>query len=743
MTALRSRLPVLQDVIHPGGGPSLPVLDDSLLPSELGPAWRAGPGGEADAGDRAPGAAGPRAAGAAGPFSVEPADALPSQPGPAPRALPLRPDPGRKARPLPRPGPLFGPCPMRPLGRPLGPLALADRVLPALLPAGWLHVASGAAARQRRFEQALQQPRNDSLPGLRAHLSRHGLRDSLVARTLRLLAELVQVQRGHRPYPGQLLAAWAMLDQRLVEMDTGEGKTLSLLLAAATAALAGVPVHVVTANDYLAARDADAARPLLQALGLRVGAIQAGHDAAERRRVYACEVVYASPRELGFDHLRDQVGGAADRVMRGLCLALVDEADSVLVDHARSPLVLARPAPELLPLAELQAVWRHAQGLRAGLHYTLDAVHRNATLVPAVAQALPAWGGDRRLGAQMLRQALVVRHLLQRDRDYLVDDGQVVLIDATTGRGNPGTQWSRGLHALVAVKEGCAPPPHTQPAAQVTLQTLFARYWQLGGASGTLREARLELALVYGLGVLRVRPRCAPQRRDGGVALFGGTARQFAAIAQAAGAQAAAGRPVLVGTDSVAASEALARHLRAAGLPVELLNARHGAEEPALLRQAGEPGAITVTTQVAGRGADIRPGPQALAAGGLHVICAGFNRSRRVDRQLLGRCARNGEPGSSQTVLALGGGELAREIARLWPLSSAFGNADRARTLPFQGRVPPWLARAGLGLLQRLLAAMDFYSRCQHLGQDRQARQTLAYTADAGGNPWTTAERGR
>jgi preprotein translocase subunit SecA len=659
------------------------------------------------------------------------------------RSLPLRPDPGRKARPLPRPGPLFGGYPMRPLGRPLGVLALADRIWPALLPPAWLHRAGGAAARQRHFEQVLQLPRNDSVAGLQAHLSRHGLRDSLVARTLRVLSDVVQQQRGHRPYPGQLLAAWAMLDQRLVEMDTGEGKTLALLLAAATAALAGVPVHVVTANDYLAARDAAAARPLLQALGLRVGAIQAEQDSAQRRQVYACEVVYASPRELGFDHLRDQVGGPAARVMRGLCLALVDEADSVLVDHARSPLVLARPAPELLPLHELQAVWRHAQSLRVNLHYTLDAVHRNATLTAAVAQALPAWGGDRRLGAQMLRQALVVRHLLQRDRDYLVDDGQVVLIDATTGRSNPGTQWSRGLHELVAVKEGLQPPPHTQPAAQVTLQALFARYWQLGGASGTLREARLELSLVYGLGVLRIQPRCPPRRRNGGLALFGSRARQFAAIAQDAAAQAAAGRPVLVGSDSVAESEALARHLRTAGLPVQLLNARHGAEEAVLLRQAGEPGAITVTTQVAGRGADIRPGPAALAAGGLHVICAGFNRSRRVDRQLLGRCARNGEPGSSQTVLALGGGELAREIARFWPRSSAHGLPGAEPTLGVKGRIPPLLAWAGLGLLQRWMAAMDFFSRCQHLSQDRQSRQNLAYTADAGGDPWKTAERGR
>ncbi len=568
----------------------------------------------------------------------------------------------------------------------------------------------------------------------------------MVARALRRVGAEVLAQRGHAPYPGQLVAAWAMLGQRLVEMDTGEGKTLALLMAAATAALAGVPVHVVTANDYLAGRDAEAARPLLQALGLSVGAIHSEQDPPARRAVYASDVVYCSPRELGFDHLRDQLAAPGGRVMRGLCLALIDEADSVLIDHARQPLVLARPAPDMLSLLELQAVWQQALALQEGSDYRLDSLHRQAELLEPALQNLPAWGGDRRMAAHMLRQALVVRHLLQRDRDYLVEDGQVLLIDSTTGRGNPGTQWSRGLQALASVKEGCKPPPHTRPAAQITLQGLFARCWQLGGASGTLRESRLELALVYGLSVLRVPPRQPPRRQDLGLSLFTTSAAQYTAVAQAVQAQAVRGRPVLVGTASVADSEALGQHLQAAGLNVQLLNARHGEDEEARLAQAGVGGVVTVTTQIAGRGADIRPTADALAAGGLHVLRASFNRSARLDRQLLGRSARNGEPGSSQAVLALNFGSAGPKPSMCphvstqpWPFWNSWPTWLE-RCFSARGQVPAWLARAGLAGLQRVLAAWDLYSRWQHLGQDRQARQALAYVSD---DLWAQAGKGQ
>ncbi len=653
---------------------------------------------------------------------------------------------------LPRPGPVFGRYPQRTQPAPALWLRWADAA------GDRLFSRPRAAARgERDFADALARELGSTesldaalaaLPALRAALSRHGLQDDLIARAQALVARTIEAQSGVRPYDTQHRAARALLANRFVELDTGEGKTLAILIAAATAALAGVPVHVITANDYLARRDADAAQPVLQRLGLSVNAIDPAMTADERRAVYAGDVVYAAAREIGFDYLRDRLLAAAtghpasvQPVLRGLSLALIDEADSVLIDHARTPLVISMPARAIAGGDLQHAMWRLSGELHQGPDFSLDVAQRRAELSASAIDRLrtsmkeaSTTPVDPRVAADILCQALVVRHLLQRDRDYLVQPreqagtttvsgNEVMLIDQTTGRTAPGTQWSRSLQQLVSIKEGCTPPQATLPAAQITLQTLFSRYWKLGGVSGTLRDARFELRLFYRLGVLRIEPRVPNLRRDLGLRVFTSRTAQWAALTASVRQHTDAGRPVLIGTASVVDSEALAAHLTAhlaaAGLNVQLLNARHSDDEARRLQAAGEARAITVTTQIAGRGADIPLSPAALAAGGLHVICAALNRSQRLDRQLIGRTGRNGLPGSCETLLSLDAGEFTRAFPA--PVLKALAHFK-------DGALP---AALGQGIARAAKAAgswLDLFGRWQLVEDDRRQQSALAYT---------------
>jgi preprotein translocase subunit SecA len=638
---------------------------------------------------------------------------------------------------LPRPGLVYGSYPQRQPSR-SGLLGdLVDLAGHALVRRPWRRTPDFQAclAAQRQAHQRAAAETATELAEVRAALLRHGFTAPLVARAQCLIAQAMEEALGKRPFDTQHHAAWAMLCDRLVEMDTGEGKSLAILMAAATAGLAGMPVHVVTANDYLAARDAQAARPVLERLGLRVAAIDPAAEPAQRRAAYACDVVYCTARELGFDYLRDRMAARDGRpLLRGLCLALIDEADSVLIDHARTPLVIATAggtAAPALPAECATAAYAFSATLLAGADFTLQPAQRRAVPAAAAVQrlhdllaGLPDAAhapGDVRVSAQALEQALVARHLLQRDRHYVVQpqDGalQVVLIDETTGRTLPGTHWTGGLHAFVALKEGCAPPPALRTAQSISLQGLFSRYWKLGGVSGTLRESRLELFAFYRLRVQRIRPRHPSRRRDRGLRVFGGRAERADAVLARVRACVAQGRPVLVGTESVAASEALAARLQRAGVQATVLNARHDAQEAALIARAGARGAVTVATNMAGRGTDIEPDRQAAPAG-LHVIACCLNGSRRIDRQLLGRTARNGRPGSCETLLALDDGVFERRLSlrtRIW-LAGWCGPQGLA------GPAARWLAR-GVQVLQEQLDLLQRWRLVQH---DRHMQDLLA-----------------
>lgn len=581
------------------------------------------------------------------------------------------------------------------------------------------------------------------LPQVQLRLAGQGLRGEALEQGFALVALLCRQVLGVTPFDCQLMAARGMLDSLLVEMATGEGKTLAVAVAGAVGALAGMPVHVVTANDYLVERDAASLSPLYAALGLSVGRITSRTDGAGRRAAYACDITYCTAKEIGFDYLRDRVGSrrsrdelrwraerlagrAADEtLLRGLCLAIVDEADSILIDEARVPLILARATDSRRQQDDYAQALSLARELLEGRDFQLDREARQVRInqqgeerLGGIAETLPASWRNRRFREEWVAQALSALHLFHRDRDYIVRDGHVEIVDGTTGRVAAGRSWSRGLHQLIELKEGCDPTPAHVTAAQITFQRLFRRYHRLAGVSGTLRESATELTDIYGARVLRVPLRRPSQRRVLPTRLFADRAALWAAVAERVAKLRASGRPVLIGTDSVADSEALARTLAAAGIDCRVLNARQDREEAEIVAQAGQRAQVTVTTSMAGRGTDIPLGPGVEALGGLHVISCQHNGARRIDRQLLGRCARQGVAGSSERLLSLDSDLFGKHCAVFW--LAALG---RRLQHPATHTATRFLAH----LVQRLEESREAAARRRMLGDDERTERQMAF----------------
>lgn len=515
---------------------------------------------------------------------------------------------------------------------------------------------------------------------LRIKLAKDGFTDELVAEGFALTQAVSLRQLGLAYFDTQLIAARLMLSGYLAEMETGEGKTLAVALAAATAAMAGIPVHVVTANDYLAARDAEYLRPFYQGLGLTVGTVLQPMDEAQRRTAYACNVTYCTAKEVAFDYLRDRLilkGGKSDLhrrmaqlagmeqrrsqpVLRGLCMAIVDEADSIFIDEAVTPLILAQHRADASQREHYREALSLAAKLTQNLDFVLDSRAHSAELLPpgreilsSLAPLMGALWKNGRHREETVATALAALHLYHADRQYLVRDGKVLVIDEPTGRVAPARQWSGGLHQLIELKEGCEPSGEQQTIAQITYQRFFPRYLRLCGTSGTLAEARRELFFVYGLKVARVPLRRPSQRRVLPLRLYMTMQAKWKSVVERIIEMHKSGRPVLVGTNSVADSEHLSQLLHAMELPHTVLNARQDRQEAGIVAKAGEPGRITITTNMAGRGTDIILKDDAAERGGLHVICCQHNSTGRTDRQLYGRCGRQGDLGSVETILSI------------------------------------------------------------------------------------------
>ncbi len=485
-----------------------------------------------------------------------------------------------------------------------------------------------------------------------------------IGQFLAIAREAAERTTALRPFDVQLLGALRMLAGDVVEMATGEGKTLSGAIAAAGYALAGRHVHVVTINDYLARRDAEWMGPLIEAMGLTVGWITADSTAAERRAAYECDVTYASVNEIGFDVLRDQlVTDVADLVSPNPDVALIDEADSVLVDEALVPLVLAGTTHRETPKLEIV---RLVGDLVPGQDFDTDSDSRNVHLTETGAQKIErALGGidlyaEEHVGTTLteVNVALHAHVLLQRDVHYIVRDGAVQLINSSRGRIAALQRWPDGLQAAVEAKEGIETTETGEVLDTITVQALINRYPTVCGMTGTALAAGEQLRQFYKLGVSPIPPNTPNVREDEADRVYITAAAKNDAIIDHIIEVHATGQPILVGTHDVAESEELHERLLRRGVPAVVLNAKNDEEEARVIAEAGKLGAVTVSTQMAGRGTDIRLGGsdaddqsadhrEVAELGGLHVVGTGRHRTERLDNQLRGRAGRQGDPGSS------------------------------------------------------------------------------------------------
>ncbi|MBU3684876.1 MAG: accessory Sec system translocase SecA2 [Mycobacterium sp.] len=484
-----------------------------------------------------------------------------------------------------------------------------------------------------------------------------------VPQFLAIAREAAERTTGLRPFDVQLLGALRMMAGDVIEMATGEGKTLSGAIAAAGYALAGRNVHVVTINDYLARRDAEWMGPLIGAMGLTVGWITAESTPAERRAAYVCDVTYASVNEIGFDVLRDQLAvDVADLVSPNPDVALIDEADSVLVDEALVPLVLAGTSHREVPKLEIVQL---VGELIPTKDYETDADNRNVHLTEDGARKVEkALGGidlysEEHVGTTLteINVALHAQVLLQRDVHYVVRDGAVQLINASRGRIAALQRWPDGLQAAVEAKEGIETTETGEVLDTITVQALINRYPTVCGMTGTALAAGEQLRQFYSLGVSPIPPNTPNVRQDEPDRVYITTDAKNDAIIDHIVEMHATGQPILVGTQDVAESEYLHARLLRRGVPAVVLNAKNDEEEARVIAEAGKLDAVTVSTQMAGRGTDIRLGgsegadpaeSQRIAElGGLHVVGTGRHRTERLDNQLRGRAGRQGDPGSS------------------------------------------------------------------------------------------------
>jgi preprotein translocase subunit SecA len=462
---------------------------------------------------------------------------------------------------------------------------------------------------------------------------------------------------GLRPYDVQLLGTLALLDGKVAEMATGEGKTLSGAMAAAGYALQGKRVHVISVNDYLARRDAEWMAPFYEALGVTVGWLDQNSTQEERREAYAKDITYGPVSEIGFDVLRDRLRtDASELIVPEPEVALIDEADSVLVDEARVPLVMAGSTDPGDTVPEMAALVRT---LVRGYHYEVDDQARNVYLTPKGAEAV-----EKRLGVELydenepgtlieLNLALHAHALLTRDVDYIVRDGKVQLINPSRGRVAVLQRWPNGLQAAVEAKEALPASDKGEILDSITVQGLIKRYPQVCGMTGTAVAVSEQLGEFYGLKVAVIPPNRPCVRVDEPDRIYPTVPDKEAALVEEIQRVHETGRPILIGTLDVAESESLAALLRRRGLDPVVLNAKNDAEEAAIIAKAGERGAITVSTQMAGRGTDIRLGEGVAELGGLYVIGSGRHASSRLDDQLRGRAGRQGDPGGSVFFVSL------------------------------------------------------------------------------------------
>ena len=545
------------------------------------------------------------------------------------------------------------------------------------------YVPRVAAAEPALQELSDHELRKTSL-GLRYRVRSGEPLDRLLVEAFALVREAGRRKLGMRHFDVQILGGAAIHHNSIVEMQTGEGKTLTATLPMYLASLEGKGAHLATVNDYLAARDADIMKPLYSALGVSIGIIQAQQPQPERRKAYQCDITYGTANEMGFDFLRDRLllrssvegntdlfgqmlgvqenGKSEQPVQRGLHYMLVDEADSILIDEARTPLIISA-----LP-GEDEKIAAEAYGWAAKVrdefieneHYEYDHDDRTVELSLAGRQLVRSLQKPSEMDRltltniyEYVQRAIKVGREMFEDRHYVVRDGEVVIVDEFTGRLAEGRKWRAGIHQAVEAQAGVEVTFATNQAARITIQDLFLRYERLSGMTGTAMTSRRELKKIYRVNVNRIPTNKPPIRKQLATQVYGTSEQRWNAVVEDAAEQHAMGRPVLIGTRSIDKSEHLAELLAAKNMQPVILNARHIAQEAEIVAQAGQLGKVTVATNMAGRGTDIKLGDGVKELGGLHVICTELHESQRIDRQLIGRCGRQGDPGTFRQFLSL------------------------------------------------------------------------------------------
>lgn len=507
---------------------------------------------------------------------------------------------------------------------------------------------------------------------------------TLVAEGYALVREASRRAIGLRHFDSQMIGGIALFNGCIAEMETGEGKTLTATLPLYIHALAGKGAHLATVNDYLAERDAETMRPVFERLGMSVGVILTPQKSPERREAYACDVTYGTAKEFGFDFLRDRLllrrmgalqssllgeltatkadEGGELPVQRGSHFCLVDEADSILIDEARTPLIIGSLGEKAIEKIVTMYRWAAEMVPRfeEDEHFEYDHDDKKVELTGLgrqIVRTLPKPDVLSTAGLidlyQYIERAIKVDRDFFLDRQYVVKDGEIVIVDENTGRLAEGRKWRDGIHQAIEAKEEIEVTVPTGQAARITVQDLFLRYKHLAGMTGTAMTAAREFGKVYKMRVIPVptnRP-CVRERLPDKV--FGTEDEKWQAIAAEIREMFHKGRPVLVGTRSIDKSQHLSRLLTDAGIPHRVLNAHEIAAEAEIVSRAGEHGKVTVATNMAGRGTDIKLAPTVAEAGGLHVICTELHDSARIDRQLMGRCARQGDPGTVRQFMSL------------------------------------------------------------------------------------------
>ncbi len=615
-------------------------------------------------------------------------------------------------------------------------------------------------ALEAELEQLSDEELRGKTDGFRARLAQGATLDELLPEAFAVVREAGKRVLKMRHYDVQLIGGMVLHDGKIAEMRTGEGKTLVATLAAYLNALPGKGVHVITVNDYLASRDAGWMGKLYGFLGMTTGVITGGMSYDEKRAAYAADITYGTNNEFGFDYLRDNMAfSVAEKVQRELSFAVVDEVDSILIDEARTPLIISGAAEDssarykqintLIPKLQRQmeegGTGDYSVDEKARQVYLSEEGHQHVEEMMA-ANGLLAEGESLYDAANIglmhhLNAALRAHVLYQRDVDYIVKDGQIVIVDEFTGRTMPGRRWSDGLHQAVEAKEGVSIQNENQTLASITFQNYFRLYDKLSGMTGTADTEAYEFQQIYRLEVV-VMPTHRPMvRQDLGDLIFLTTEEKFAAIIEDIKERHAARQPILVGTTSIEASELLSRQLKAVGIKHEVLNAKQHEREAEIVAQAGQPGAVTIATNMAGRGTDIVLGgnlqseldalPVAdeatitrlreewqlrhdavVAAGGLHIIGTERHESRRIDNQLRGRSGRQGDPGSTRFYLS-----LQDNLMRIFASDRVGALMQRLGMQEGEAIEHPWVSKA-IENAQRKVEGHNFDIRKQLLEYD-------------------------